>query len=443
MLEWLRGKGPFEARNPRLFVAFSSLYHARAYYPVFAILFTDLGLSLEQFVVLNVVWAASILLLEVPSGALADTFGRKRLLIFGAATMVIEMALLLAASFVGGGSWLFAICLVNRFMSGLSEAAASGADEAIAYDAIPKEGREKAWDVVLINAMRWRSGAFLVAMTLGGLMYDPSWWNRMVPEELQLSTALAHRLPVAVVLLQGMACLWIACSFHEARKPSTVGLMDRLRESTLLTLNTARMAVTTRLIAVVLLGGMLLDAVARNQATLNSMVYRLLSMPEWLYGLIGSAISICNWFVPSIAAKVNRRFSTIGSLLMGGLFALLALLMLIPAWIWLGIPAVMMLMMLLGYINFTVGRFLHSQASSEQRATMLSVKGMAFNLSYGFYTGMFSLLVACMNGAGEMERFHQALGWQVMAFTGLLLGYFSITCIVRRGRQEPTDSSTP
>ncbi len=442
MLEWLRGKGPFEARNPRLFVAFSALYHARAYYPVFAILFTDMGLSDPQFLLLNVVWAASILLLEVPSGALADTFGRKRMLIFGAATMVIEMALLLAAPIMGGGSWLFAICLLNRFMSGLSEAAASGADEVIAYDAIPEEGREKAWDVVLINAMRWRSGAFLVAMTLGGLMYDPSWWNRLAPEELHLSKAVAHRLPVALVLLQGLACLWIALSFQEKREVSTVGLMDRLRESTRLTLATARMAVTTRLIAVVLLGGMLLDAVARNQATINSLVYRLLGLPEWVYGLIGSAISICNWFVPSIAARVNRRFSTVGSLLMGGLFALLALLMLIPAWVWLGVPAVMMLMMLLGYINFTVGRFLHSQASSEQRATMLSVKGMCFNLGYGFYTGMFSLLVSCMHGAKEMERFHKALSWQVLGFVVLLLGYLAITRIVC-GRKRPTDPSTP
>ena len=426
MLEWLRGTGPFEKRNPRLFVAFTALYHARAYYPVFAILFTDMGLSLEQFVVLNVVWAASILLFEVPSGALADTLGRRRILIFAAATMVIEMGLLLLAP-RDGGTWLFVVCLINRMMSGLSEAASSGSDEAIAYDALKEEGREQAWDVVLVNAMRWRSGAFLVAMTLGGLMYDPTWWNRIAPEGFGLSLAVAHRLPVALVLLQGLACLWIAIRLEEVREPSSVGVMDRIREATRLTLATAKMAVTTRAIAVVLLGGILLDAVARNQATLNSMVYRLLSLPEWCFGLIGSSIAICNWFVPSIARAINQRFSTIGSLMLGGGVGLLALIMLVPAWVWLGVPAVMLLMMLLGYVNFTVGRYLHQQAGSHQRATLLSVKGMGFNLGYGLYTGLFSLLVASMHAAEEMDRFHQALGWQVVGFAVLLLGYFVIT----------------
>ena len=54
--------GPFAARNARLFVRFTTLYNARAYYPVLAVLFTDLGLRLEQYVLLNAVWAAAIFL---------------------------------------------------------------------------------------------------------------------------------------------------------------------------------------------------------------------------------------------------------------------------------------------------------------------------------------------------------------------------------------------
>ena len=52
------------------------------------------------------------------------------------------------------------MCLLNRFLSGASEAAASGADEAIAYDALPEENRAAAWDEVLATAMRCRSAAF-------------------------------------------------------------------------------------------------------------------------------------------------------------------------------------------------------------------------------------------------------------------------------------------
>ena len=55
---------------------------------------------------------------------------------------------------------------------------------------------------------------------------------------------------------------------------------------------------------------------------------------------------------------------------------------------------------------------------------------------------MFSLLVACMHGVGEMKRFHQALSWQAVGFALLLVGYFVITRVVCR-KNRTTDPSTP
>ncbi|MGD8952317.1 MAG: MFS transporter, partial [Desulfobacterales bacterium] len=118
---------------------FRVFFNARFYYPVFTILFLDFGLTLEQFALLNVAWAATIVLLEVPSGALADTLGRRNLLVFTGILMVMEMALL---CFVprGNTNILFGVFLMNRILSGAAEAAASGADEALAYDSLQKEG---------------------------------------------------------------------------------------------------------------------------------------------------------------------------------------------------------------------------------------------------------------------------------------------------------------
>ena len=74
---WLEG-------NVRRFTVFRLLYTARFYYPVFTVLFLDYGVTLEQFALLNMVWALSIVIAEVPSGALADIIGHKRLLVFAA-----------------------------------------------------------------------------------------------------------------------------------------------------------------------------------------------------------------------------------------------------------------------------------------------------------------------------------------------------------------------
>jgi len=416
-------RGPFAWRNPRLFVLFTTFYNARAYYPVLAVLFLDLGLSLEQYVLLNAVWAAAVFLFEVPSGALADVIGRKRLLVFSASLMVVEMGILLVAP-KDGGMVLFALCLLNRFLSGTSEAAASGADEAIAYDSLPADGRQAAWDEVLVTAMRWRAAGFLIAMTLGGLLYDPSWINSWLPENLELPVATARRLPVVLVFLQAIACLVICLCFEETT-PHADHAADRCRAAFQLTLRTARQAFTTPVIAVVLVGGLLIDAVTRNFATLASEYYRLIGIPGWAFGVIGSAIAVGNWFIPSIAAKVNRRFQSVGALVLGGWVAASGLLLLVPAWPWAGVIPVMLLMMTLGFVSFTVSRHLHRVAESGQRATLLSVKGLAFNLAYGGYSLAFSLLLTGL-GKPEQGAFQEALGWQAAFFAVALLAFMGI-----------------
>ena len=138
MLNILRGSGPFRHNNVRCYAWFTVLYNARAYYPIFAIFFIDLGLSREQFLTLNAVWAATIFLLEVPSGALADTIGRRKLLIAAGIMMILEMALLLFAP-QNGGWILFIMAFANRLLSGASEASASVADQALAYDTLKEK----------------------------------------------------------------------------------------------------------------------------------------------------------------------------------------------------------------------------------------------------------------------------------------------------------------
>jgi hypothetical protein len=53
------------------------------FYPLYAVLFADSGLAAGDIAVLLGFWTVTGLLLEVPSGALADTVSRRKLLIFG------------------------------------------------------------------------------------------------------------------------------------------------------------------------------------------------------------------------------------------------------------------------------------------------------------------------------------------------------------------------
>ena len=415
----LHQTGPFAQRNVRSYAWFTIFFNARAYYPILAIFFTDLGLSLDQFVLLNFVWAGTIVLFEVPSGALADTLGRKRLLVLASVLMVIELGVLLGAP-QGGGLGLFWLCLVNRVLSGMAEAAVSGADEALAYDSLASGDREREWDEVLGTVMRWKAFAFLLAMTLGGLMYDPSWLNHLTGFEL--SEQVAHRLPVAVVFCQGLVCLAIALGFRETLEPHPGLFWERCQRAMGLTMRTAKRVFTTRAIAVVIGAGLLIDAVARNFATINSEYFRLIEIPAWVFGMIGSVVAVGNWFVPAVAVRLNRRFSPLAVLAVAAGVMLVSLGMLAFAWPWFGLVPALVLMALMAFVNFTLSRFLHQRAESHERATVLSVKGLSFNLGYGAYSLGFSLLLAGMRETAEAP-FQQALGWQV-GLVGVLVGAY-------------------
>jgi len=411
---------PDYSRNANRFIIFSVFFTARAYYPVLAILFLDLGLTLDQFVFLNLIWAATIFIFEVPSGALADTIGRRTLLITASSLMIIEMLCLLLAP-RGDGVILFFLCVINRICSGLSEACASGADEALAYDSLHEEGRTAAWDKLLANAMRWRSLGFVIAMILGGLLYDPHTINFVLPASFQLSADLVHRLPVALVLCQAFVCLFITLRMVE---PIHAATGSTLKNAVRLTLTTARWVLTHPKTLVVILIGVAIDSIVRNFATINSSYFRLIELPEWTYGFLGAAMGVLGIFVPGIAKRLNTRFSMLTNLGLVAAASLIGLALLIPAWPIFGILPTMFLMTTMGFLSFTISRVLHQEADSSQRATVLSVKGLMFNLGYGLFSLGFSGLLASFPDQPAGTALRSALFWQVPYFAVVTLVLF-------------------
>ncbi len=398
--------------NTNRFIIFSVFFTARAYYPVLAILFIDLGLTLDQFVMLNFVWAITIFLFEVPSGALADTIGRRTLLIAASALMLVEMLCLLFASW-SSGAVLLALCVINRICSGLSEACASGADEALAYDSLPEQNRTSAWDQLLAKVMRWRSIGFVVAMIAGGILYDPQVLNFLLLQDNTITAETAHRLPVMLVLIQAIICLFITWRMCE---PANAIAGAKLENTWRHIFSTMRWVLTTPKTVVVIALGVAIDSIVRNFATINSSYYRLIDLPEWTYGFLGALFGVMGFIVPGIAKHLNERFSLFANLLFIVICTLIGLVALVPAWSMYGlIPAIFVFSMMF-FLGFTVSRVLHEEAESSRRATVLSIKGLIFNLGYGLFSLAFAVLLANFPNSPEGVALRNALLWQVPFF---------------------------
>ena len=160
----------------------------------------------------------------------------------------------------------------------------------------------------------------------------------------------------------------------------------------------------------------------RNFATITSSYYRLIELPEWSFGFIGAAIGVGGYAVPAIAAKLNKRYSTLKNLAITAALGFIGLSGIVPAnSYWCLLPA-MLLMMTMGFLSFTLSRALNREADSSKRATVLSVKGLAFNLGYGSFSLAFSLLLASFPEKPEGNQLAHALIWQVPFFAILTAG---------------------
>ncbi|NGO43896.1 MFS transporter [Streptomyces ureilyticus] len=133
-------------------------------YPVYALLFSDTGLSVWQISSLFVLWSFTSLVLEVPSGAWADAFSRRRLLWLGPLLTAAGFALWVLVPSYGA----FALGFV---LWGAGEALGSGALEALVYDELDRLGSADRYARVMGRARAAGLLAVMAAMGLAGPVF--------------------------------------------------------------------------------------------------------------------------------------------------------------------------------------------------------------------------------------------------------------------------------
>jgi hypothetical protein len=152
-------------REPRRdgFVPRVLAYHASRdfvpLYAVYSLLFSDHGVSASHISLLLIIWSATSFVFEVPSGAWADTFDRRHLLVLSAG--------IYAAGFATWMIWqTFAGFATGFVLWGLSSALMSGTFESLVYDELVERGAAGAYPSLIGWAHSTAMLANLVATVL-------------------------------------------------------------------------------------------------------------------------------------------------------------------------------------------------------------------------------------------------------------------------------------
>lgn len=373
-----------------------------------SILFVDFGLTLAQYSYLNVAWALAIVLCEVPSGALADVWGRRNLVMLSSCLMFIEMSVMVFAPVGEAVALLFPIFLINRVISGVAEAAASGADEALAYDSICERDAKDMWPDVLERLSKLSSLLMGFAMLVGAFVYDSQSMNKVAAilgmgSNLEAEDTL--KFPLILTWLLSFGALFAAFKLDDPkdREEKDPSQWKVLKATFPQTIDTAHWIFSKKFVFITILAAFLFDSVVRMLMTLSSNYFRLVAIPEYLFGVMGLVMSASGYFSASVAKACVKRFSALQNCFLLFAWILLHLVLMSFAWDYVGALFMMLLGMGFSFLNFILSHYLNDATPSHRRATVLSFKGLALNIGYGAIGILYAQVLALQRGSSEVQ----------------------------------------
>ncbi len=371
--------------------------------PVYVLYFRHYQINLFQIALLAAVFEASILLLEIPTGLVADMFGRRISVILSAAVSVLSGAIFILFPFLAG-------FIVAEIVAGLGETLRSGALEAWLVDSLKHEGREDRQKHAFAQGTRFKTTGNLCGLILGG--YLASLNMRLV------------WVPFTVIFL-GL-CLFLVLRMKEHYRPEKT---NRSAASVSMT-ETIRQSVRVLRSQTLILGLLLLAIFSEFSFETISQYWQVhfgenLLIPTAYFGWILAAASVLTILLVGKVARLSERLRRDVTFLVVLEAVLLASLLFIsltvsPVW------AVMFFILLQASVNFKEPILLdvfNRHIPSEQRATLLSFKSLVGS-------GGEVLAGLCIGVVAQRFGLRITFG---LGSAGLLLGLIAFLLIVTSG----------
>lgn len=175
-------------RNLKLLTVYTFLINSVFILPVIVLFYRDeLQLTFHQFLIGEAVFAAVIILLEVPSGWLADIWGRKKTIVAAGVSALAGYTLVATAS----GFWT---ATLGQAVIGIAVSFHSGTLSAFLYDTLLSEGRESEYR----KREGFRHGFCLYsvafAAAVGGALYQIDHYLPILAEIVFIILAIAVSL---------------------------------------------------------------------------------------------------------------------------------------------------------------------------------------------------------------------------------------------------------
>jgi MFS family permease len=248
-------------------------------YAIYTVFFSIRGLTVFQIGLLLSWWTLTSIVLEIPTGALADCWSRRKML---ALAPLVKGLCFLTWFLAGGSFYLFALGFLLWSVGGTLS---SGTSEALLYDTLVHYGKTADYEKALGRRQFYFYIGLAVAGISGGLIasYRMDW---------------AVLLSVIPLLLSAVFALLI----DEAPRTESTGEVRYLQHIRL-ALGEMKSNKTLLRLVIYLLG----ISVLWDLEEFDQLYYRLAALPIWAFGIVSFVGSSLNALGAGVAYRMKHR----------------------------------------------------------------------------------------------------------------------------------------
>ncbi len=343
----------FSKNIPRLYLVKISKWFNMVM-PVVVLFYQDNGMGMHEIFVLKAIYSVAIVGMEIPSGWMADVWGRKKTLILGSILGSLGF-LIYSFSF---GFWAFAIA---EIILGIGHSFVSGSDSAMLYDSLKADNKTDKYIREEGRITSVGNFAEAIAGIVGGLL-----------AAISLRTPFYFQFGVAAVAIPA-AFTMVEPKIHASGNVQSIKKLVQNIRDTFISNQNLRIAI-------------LLSSVT-GTATLTfawfvQPFFKVIGLPVELFGVFWTALNltvgVSSVFAHKVEQFVGKRFSVLLVIVLLAAGYVLAGLS-ISYW---GLAFLFLFYLVRGIATPIFKNYINQYTESEVRATMLSVRNFIIRMAF-------------------------------------------------------------
>ena len=323
--------------------------------PIIVLFFQEHGLTITQVMILQAIYSLAVAIFEIPSGYLADRFGRKK-------TIVLSTILTFTGYIIFSFYNEFYSFAIAQILVGIGGSLMSGSDSALLYDTLIEEGEKKIY--TKIEGKNYAIGNFSEATAgiLGGFLAVCSIY---LPVYIQTSI-LFFSIPIAISLIEPKS--------HTKNK---------LHKSFDTIFNTIKFTfLINKKLRWLIIYSSAMGVATLSMAWFAQPFFKEIELPLSYYGILWASLNFSAGLTSYNAHKIETLTNNNKQLLYNALIIVISFLALGLNISLYGLFFIFIIYLSRGFITPVLRNYININTTSEKRATVLSIRSFIIRISF-------------------------------------------------------------